>query len=399
MRLLFVDKDIESLRGLNHGLRQLSDDLILQFVRGGKEALDTLDMDEPDAIVSGMRLPDMTAAELLNEVKELHPHTIRIILSDGSDEDAVLRMVGKSHLFMTKPCDPEVLMTTVVRACALRDLMSRDELRRLIPRLERLPSLPLLYVELVQEIRSPNASIPRVAGIVSRDVAMVAKILQLANSAYFGLLCRVTNPEAAVMTLGLKTIQSLALSAQVFSQFDRQLAEVFKMSEIVDHCVAVGGLARALARSERRGLELIDDSLTAGLLHDVGKLVLASNIPDQYGEALRMAKSTGIPTWEAEQQVLGCSHAEIGAYLMTLWGQPEAVVEAIAFHHTPSNAHAKSFGPLMPVHVTNAWEREGQRQDPEAPSLVDADYVESIGMTGRLPDWRMAYEDVKQGNR
>ena len=197
-------------------------------------------------------------------------------------------------------------------------------------------------------MRSPNASVERIGEMISEDPAITAKVLQLANSAIFGLQLQVVQPIEAVAYIGLETTTALLLLAHTFSSFKPLQACGFSVESLWGHSLATGQFARAIALTKCRGGETSAQSFTAGLLHDIGKLLFAANLPAEFAEAIAIARERHCPLWEAENQVLGANHAEVGAGLLGIWGLPARVVEAVALHHNPAAARKKDFAPSLP---------------------------------------------------
>ena len=322
---------------------------------------------------------------------------MRIVLSGDSDQETVLKSVLPAHQYLSKPCDTERLKSTVVRACALRELLGDDRLKTVVSQMGSLPSLPSLYTELIASLRSPETSIQKVGEIISRDMGMTAKILQMVNSAFFGLCQHVSSPSQAASLLGLETIKALVLQVQIFSA--RSALSGPYLERLRKHGIVTGVLAKAIAKGESAERAIIENAFMAGLLHDSGKLVFASKLPRQYVQVMALAKNTTIPLWKVELKTFGTTHAEIGAYLMGLWGLPDAIVEALAFHHRPAKCLGNAFCPLTAVHVANALEQEEDSTDrSKTVPLVDSNYLAKIGLLDRLPAWRNASQEaLKRG--
>ena len=388
-RVLFVDDEARILQGLKRMLRPQRHEWEMSFAGSGREALGIMDSSPFDVIVADMRMPGMNGAELLDEVRRRHPRTVRIVLSGHADQETVLRAVGQAHQYLTKPCEPDKLKSTIARARALRELLADERLVRLASRLKTLPSPPALYAEVMTEVRSPDASIAKLGGIISRDVGMSARVLQLVNSAFFGLRYRASNPVDAVRILGLERIKALSLTVHVFSAFDRTSVEGFSIDALWAHSLAVSGYARAIAEAQEADGPLVGDCMWSGLLHDAGKLALAGSLPRRYSQALALARKEKLPVWEAEARAFGASHAEVGAYLLGLWGLPDPVVEALAYHHRPGKCYSAEFGPLVAVHVGDAMEHEDRMAvERKLAPQIDGEYVERLGLDGQLPKWR-----------
>jgi HD-like signal output (HDOD) protein len=309
--------------------------------------------------------------------------------------EVLLESVGVTHQFLAKPCDPKLLTEVIERVKALRTLLADEELRTLVGGIDKLPSLPKLYADIVEEIGSDRGSIRRVGEIVATDIAMTAKLLQVVNSAFFGLTNRVATAEEATTLLGMDVIRGLVLSAQVFSQFKRtasglDLAAVQRGSE------RAGALARRIAAAEGATPEVCDKALMAGLLQDVGRLVLASHPSRDYGQVAALMRAQSNADWEAENAVFGSAHPEVGAYLLGVWGLPHEIVETAAYHHCPSKSVGASFGPLTAVHAANAVleDRGGVGGDPAG---LDLEYLERLGLAGRVAAWRDLDADAAGG--
>jgi putative nucleotidyltransferase with HDIG domain len=386
-KVLFVDDEPRVLEGLQRMLHPLRAEWETAFAGSGPRALELLDEAPFDVVVSDMRMPGMDGSQLLARVKALYPHIVRVVLSGYSDDGMSLRCVSPAHQYLAKPCDADVLRSAIDRACALREKMADAPLRKLVAEIGTLPSLPSLYLEIIEEVKSPDASLQKVAKIVSKDVAMTAKILQLVNSAFFSLPHRVASPQQAVSILGLKTISALVLSYAAFSQYSGKRLRGFPLEALMSHCVATGALAKVIARSVEADSQTIDDAFLAGLLHDIGQLVFAAHLGEPYERAVAQARAGKVFVCEAEQQAFGASHGEVGAYLLGLWGLPDPIVEAVFHHHTPAACSHRKFSPLSAVHIADALDREGRTDGALAPPLDEA-YVGSLSMTPLLDGWR-----------
>ena len=382
-RVLFVDDEPNVLDGLRRMLRQQRGEWEMGFVSGGEEALEIMEKTPYDVVVSDLRMPDLPGGELLKQIKERFPNTVRIVLSGTADLDSLVRMSDVVHQFLTKPCEPDVLVATVKRASAVPDLLASENIKKLVGRLEFLPALPSIFGELTQELDSPDASLKKVAAIISKDIALTAKVMQFVNSAYFGPPRHIAQLDKAVGMLGLKAIKAITLSVHVFSQIQLKGDKKSLWEDLWEHSLRVGSSAKAIVKMENGDEKTQEYALVAGLLHDIGILVLASELPTEYQKVLEKAQGSRLTT--AEKELIGASHPEIGAYLMFLWGLPNPIVEAIAFHHSPSSSFAKEFTPLTAVHVADNLEM-GMRLKEGHP--LGRTYLAKLGLMERLPDWQ-----------
>ncbi len=229
----------------------------------------------------------------------------------------------------------------------------------------------------------------RVSEIISRDVGMTAKILQLVNSAFFGLPEPAATPLDAACFLGLTTIRALVLSIHVFSQFDAAAIRNFSVDQFTAHSWRTAQAAKKIAQLQHCSEPMPDQCFLAGLLHDVGQLILAAEMPRRYTVVLRAARETARPLWRVEQAEFGATHAEVGAYLLGLWGLPNPVVEAVALHHRPSQCVDRGFSPAFAVHVADALVHQSQpKADAEVLYEIDLPSLAALGLGDRLDVWK-----------
>jgi len=397
-RILFVDDEPMVLKGLQRSLRKMRNEWEMTFVSSSKEALEILDTGSFDVIVSDLRMPEMDGAQLLTEVKSKHPEVVRIILSGQVEQETTFRSVQLAHQSLSKPCDADILKHTLNKLFALRNLLEDESIKRILSQTETLPSLPAIYTDVVSELQTPDPSVKKIGEIISADLAMTAKILQVVNSAFFGLVRKISNPREAVMLLGTDTIKALVLSVKIFSELNQKKFGWFNFDELFNHSMSVSMLAQTITKEERLDQKLVNNSVMAGMFHDLGKLILVTNFHETYQKVLTEAGQTKQNLWDLESEVFGTSHAEIGAYLMGLWGLEYPVIEAIAFHHQPGKSLSNAAGLLTAVHFGDAFDRfkktdkglngeNGLRQ-------LDRRYLESLGVTARIKDWQTACKEL-----
>jgi len=398
-RVLFVDDEPNVLEAIERMLFPLRNEWRIVFACSGAEALQRMEQEPFDVIVSDMRMPGMDGATLLTEVMKKYPQTVRIVLTGQSDKETVFRSVGPAHQFLAKPCNPSVLKSCVDRALALRDLLNNNALRQIISRIETLPALPDAYVRLTRELQSSETSVATVGKIIESDMAMTAKVLQLVNSAFFGLRQHVSSAIQAVTFLGLDTIKALVLMAGVFSQAKKtKLTAAFSLDTLWHHSMMVGVYAQDICKDAGVGEDVSKEAFTAGLLHDAGMLILIENYTAAYRKVLEIACTGQLSLAQVEQANFGCTHAEIGAYLLGIWGLPDSIVEAVAFHHNPSQCVSRSFAPLTAVHLADALAHEtAQTEGNAAGGQLSLEYLETLGLQERVDGWRKAFAPLPGG--
>jgi putative nucleotidyltransferase with HDIG domain len=385
-RILFVDDEPLVLEGLEDLLGRYRREWDMAFAAGGRAALQQMERTPFDVIVTDMRMPEMDGAALLRTVKAEHPETVRIVLSGYSEMQVAMRAVPVAHQFLNKPCDADVLEKVIERACGLHAILSDESVRRMVGGVKRLPRLPALYASLARTLADEQAGAGDVTRIIEEDVAVSAKVLQLANSAFFGIGRPISAVEQAVNYLGVRTIQQLVLAAELFDGTGLPRRSGTSIEALRDHALLTAGIARRIVAGYRREA---DDASTAGLLHDVGKLVMAAELPEQLAAASNAARESGRPLYQAERELNGITHAEVGAYLLGAWGLPYPIIEAVANHHAPGRVHQPGFDALTAVHVANALAHEcvsagaGVRA-----ATLDHGYIAALGLADQVPAWR-----------
>ena len=326
LSVLFVDDDENIIGGIRRMMYPMRKEWDLLYANGGSEALELLKEKPVDVIISDIRMPGIDGTQLLTKVKELYPQTVRITLSGYANDSLALRNTRIVHQSLSKPSTPENVKNTIERAFKLRKILHNDDLLELVNGINQLPSLPEIYLELEKEINSPQISIDKISEIISNDPIITAKILQITNSAFFGLPTQITNIKQALNYLGIKIIQNLVLSIKLFSSVNPSNPSAALYQSIFNHSNKVALLAQHLCKLNNSQKEMKEESFLSGLLHDIGKLVILEGIE---GVNLR----TDSDLLEYEQESLKSTHAEIGAYLLGIWGLPDSIVEAVAYHH------------------------------------------------------------------
>jgi HD-like signal output (HDOD) protein len=397
MRVLFIDDDTNLLAGLRRSLRSMRDTWDMEFVPSARLALEAFKTVPFDVVVSDMRMPEMDGADLLNEVMNRYPTTIRLILSGHADNTAIMKSIGVAHQFLSKPCAPDLLQKTIERACGLKALINSDTVRQAVSGLNRLPTIPSLYRELVQLLQSSDATTDAAAKIIGKDIGMTTRILQLANSAFFGLPKAVTTVDRAVAYLGLDTVGSLVLAQGVFGSYKAAECDGLDVESLIQRGMRTAAVAKAIAKDEGRDKQTVEHVFLAGMLHDVGTLVLAAELPGKYAELTARLATSGTDPKAAEREIFGVSHAFVGAYLLGLWALPNPIVEAVAYHEDPAACAAGDWGAFGIVHVASCMALQPDCDDVDAVRGLDREYLRRVGVLDRWPAWRAAAAIALQG--
>ncbi|MGA2813527.1 MAG: response regulator [Candidatus Acidiferrum sp.] len=389
-RILFVDDEVNILDGLKRMLRPMRGEWEMSFATGGEAALAILEASPCDVIVTDMRMPEMDGAALLEKVRERHPGVFRIILSGYTELQASLRAVPVAHQFLMKPCEPEALRAGIARAASLGNILDSRMLTSLVGGLRDLPPLPRVFAKLKLALADPNTSMEQISRIVEQDVAVSAKLLQVVNSAFFGLARNVTDIKSAVVCLGMSVLQDLVLTIEVQRSFT---PNEFLTEEFLEGCQRHAQLTARIAGGIAHEVRLTPAVVLAALLHDVGKLVIAERTPAHFARVLEEAEVEHIPLFAAEERLIHISHAEVGGYLLSLWGLPGDVVEAVAHHHHPRRVSHSGIDMVLVVYLANLLAHEREAISKAAPPpLIDMEILEEVGVASRLDDWRALAE-------
>ena len=349
--ILFVDDELELLDSLRARLYKHRHEWNMKFVLSGADAIATLEQQRVDLIVSDVRMPGMDGGQLLSVVKQRWPTTVRIIVSGYSDPAQAVRLTSLAHQFIAKPCDGRELENIIERCFNLQDLLNQEPLRRVVGGVGKLPAMPKTYGRLQAALSQPSVTAAEVGDIVNADPAIAGKVLQITNSAFFRLRKPMVRIKDAVTYLGFATIRNLVLSAEIFSQWNSPLSLPNADPEQLQNHAQ---LAAAACKSLAGGRASPDDAWLAGLLHDIGYWILVQECPEELGRALELSRSRDLPLFECERMTMGATHAEVGAYLLGLWGLPYSIVEAVALHHTPGTITPHGYDLLSALAVSHA---------------------------------------------
>jgi HD-like signal output (HDOD) protein len=355
LRILFVDDERILLDALKSRMRRQRTVWSMRFVESGQAALAALDQEEADVVVTDSRMPGMEGPELLQQLKERHPQALRILLSGAADERAVLDGLRVAHQYLVKPCPSEQLVAVVDHLSDLRKSFSNEAMQRVIHQVDRLPAATGVQAELAQLLADPDVDLKKVGAVAERDPALSVRLLRLANSAFHGGLQPVTQVASAVARLGTGLVHGIILGSQVLSAVESALGEHrAQVERAQERALKVAVAASRLLKGEGRS-----GAYLGGLLHDVGGLVLLSSLPEH-----RSVLFDGAP-WAfqravREKQLLGFTHAEVGAYLLGTWGLPAALVETVARQHAPPVVGKGLLDAAGAVHLAQGFVMEAE---------------------------------------
>jgi putative nucleotidyltransferase with HDIG domain len=386
--ILLVGSDLNTIDQTRRNLLGMEFCWATHCVTSAGEAVAFAARSHVDVLICDLQLGDMPATALLGQFASQFPRTIRFLRCASEAKSGLGNVAGAPPQVIPLDLDKDTLVETIQRALRLQMWMAAAGLKEMLAKMRQLPSLPTLYTQISSELSSPTGSLEIVATLIAKDPLMTAKILQVVNSAFFSLARQVVDPVEAVMHLGAERTRALIFIAKIFSQFDKTRCANFSIEDAWEHSMAIGTSAMAIAKEETKDARLTELAFTAGLLHDVGKLLLAANVPDVYGQILDQAARRKLSVREVEVEAFSATHAELGACLLGTWGLPVALLEAVAWHHNPLSSEDDAFSITTAVHVANAlyYEKRGDITRGHA-SKLDFKYLHRLKVYDRLNAW------------
>jgi putative nucleotidyltransferase with HDIG domain len=393
-RILFVDDERNVLDGLRRMLHSMRGQWKMEFVTRGEDALMTMETVPYDVIISDLRMTGMDGLQLLETVRDKYPQTIRIMLSGYADQPLRTRASRCVHQFISKPCDAETLKKMVERALTLYDRLHSTDLSDVLSRLTSLPVLPKAYREVLDLLNNPSCSLRRVGQVVSQDIGLSSKILQVVNNAFVTVQGqKILDPIHAVSFLGFKAAEALILTSGVFSELPEKIVQQFCVDHLQEHCMRVGTLARTICSTLHMPDDLLDVASMAGILHDAGKMILISRFPDEYWASILESRKRYFPGYGTERLSLQASHAELGGYLLDLWGLPSPIIEAVTYHHEPWLCTQSEFSVTDAVYLANLIDhlRQASLSDGWA-EPINEEYLQSFGVVEQIDAWMRVHK-------
>lgn len=367
--ILFVDDEPNILQALQRLLRPRRHEWEMTFVSSALEAIQLMKRQCYDVVVTDMRMPEMDGAELLEEVKKLCPCSVRIILSGQAEIETIVKSVRCAHQYLSKPCNPELLESTINRASQLRKNMANDDLRNFVSQIQALPSRPSIYLDVRKELENAAPSIEKIANLVSHDIGMSIKVLQLTNSSFFGHKREVISASEAVSILGVEIMRKLFIDSNIFRNNESESIGALKLKSLHERGVAVGNFTLRIATLEGLDSGKADLCSTAALICRVGCLILSSFALENYAEVLQINEECQASV-NLERKLFGTSHSEIGAYLLGLWGLPDEMVYAASKHHECGDMEHGKFSVLTALQLAEHLASSNQFQTGGCPETL-----------------------------
>lgn len=385
-KVLFVDDEPLTLESYAAYSDDLRDAFEIRTANNGVEALATLETFTADIVVSDLEMPEMNGGELLSTVERKFPEMMRVVVSGDDSALSLARCLMFGHRYLRKPVRSAELMDVLRRVSRQKALIANDKIKRILGKRDALPSPPETYLHLTEALHHPNANLEEYVGIIERDPASTAKLLQIVNSSYFGFPGRITSAFQAIQLLGVETLRGLILYLHTKGFVEQKAKNRTLLASVWNHSLETAVCAQKIARTEGLSFDDRQTCFTAGLLHDAGKIVFLASPEVDYADIATRALMEKKPVHLIEKQELGATHADVGAYLLGLWGLPEEIVSCAEQHHSLEKMIEPSFSPVICVHAA-------QNLSPDRAHLLNLDVLGRLGLATRIPLWKQSISE------
>lgn len=369
MQLLIVDADPHLLAVLARVAQAMRPEWTVRSATSDEAALRLVEAAPVDAIACQVRGPGEEARALLARMRDGHPGAIRVALAGDEARRDGVALGFVAHRVLDRPCTGADLVATVERAHGLRTLLDDPVLRAAVGRMTTLPSPPGVLMDFENEVADPNTTMERLAAVIERDPGTSAAVLRMANISIFRRSQDATTVLDALRALGTQMVRGVVIGHAVASRL-AACSGTIDLEAWQERAMSVATTARDLARRLAR-LELQREAFIAGLLHDVGTLVLACGAPATLDALRTRAREHGEDIVAAARAAELPPPSAVGAYLLALWGIPVAIVEAVAAWHDPATLPGEDIDAAFAVHVADALvDRPGFARRAVDPALL-----------------------------
>ena len=341
----------------------------------------------PDLVLSDHHMPEMRGSQLLEEVRAAAPNAVRIIMSGYVDIHALSAVIA-AHQYISKPFDLLQIKDLIQRTFAARARMENQGLQEMVTALRSLPSLPHIYYALLKELTNPGHSIDAVAQLVAQDAGLSGKLLQVANSPLFGPGSLVSSPFDAALCLGTEMIKAVVLSQEPFRHYAQIQCPEIDLPRLWNHSWEVAHLVQRICLEQQLPQAKADEAFLAGLLHEVGKLILVDNFPEQFQTACQAARQACAPLTPFLVRTFHAAPAQLAAYLLELWGLPSAVIQAVSCQEHPENDPSRQFSLTTALYIANQVATRKSPPDSFAVPEWNAACLQALGCEPALAVWQ-----------
>ena len=387
-RILVVDPDTKALEKFQTALELKAASWTIDAARSEADAIRAATATPPDVVIAANALNEGQGLKVLSKIIDLAPLAHPYIRAEETEKPSLAKALEGGCHFLSNQTSDDQLREELKLCLSERSWQTSPIVEQVLEDCSHFQSLPESYLQIARAIQSPHSSLSDISELISHDLALSAKVLETVNSPFYGFGKEITDVHRAIKLLGLTSLQSIVLAIKVFDYLSQSSAHCALVSEIWNHSIDVAAAARRITQHTTENAAEAELAYSAGLLHDIGKLILLEVIPDQFIEAQRHANENGISTWRSELQAFGCDHAEVGAKLLSNWNIPAPICKATALHHRPANACQSEFSILTAVHAANTVVRK-RRLATHPDAKADQAYLQEIGLAEKPSEWEL----------
>ncbi len=381
-----------------------------QILKSGKD-WNIVRLDDPDTLISRLKIGRYDAIflassmqgymerDILKRAMGIQKNCLRFQLgAPATTAQSTQLTLELTHRIFADPNAIDYITETTEQLLKINRLVQRVQNKYLVDDQHPLPQAPQVFNELTLELNNESTDAHSIAKIIEKDPTLAAKVIQIVNSAYFGIERPISHISEAVSIIGTRMLRGLALSSHVVNLYPAHKNwRYFSFEKINQRSLLVARLARDICKDIGADKGYVEQAFLAGLLQDIGILIMASQDPAKYLEIMRYAVAEEKSLYAAEKEITGFYHGEIGAALMAAWNIPPLTVEAILFHPVPSLSGDRVFRPLTAVHVADAllppvWAKNATQMN----NKLSEKYLSSIGHLKDLHRWKLLANEYKQ---
>lgn len=357
-KILFIDDQENILQSLKLSLRGKRTEWDMSFAQSGQEALSMFQQIWPDVVVTDMRMPNMDGGVVLKNIQKLKPDVGKIILSGYSDKETVFKNIQHANEYLSKPCKTSDLVEAINNTLKSNVMIENETIKKIVSEIETIPSSPEAYNNLISLLSKDDTTPEEIGKVISQDIALSTILMRIANCAFFNFPTPAQNITHAVKMMGQQTLLNITKASHLFENIGSLENPRFSINMLWDHSLRVAQFAKTIAYDAGLSESLHNDCFMAAMFHDIGKFIIASRMEREFSEIITLVEEEQCPVYSAERQILGTTHADIGAYLLARWGFSHSQISIIRTHHDESVVTAATPTPQMVLFIANCMDHE-----------------------------------------
>lgn len=384
--VLFVLHNRSEGNLLSEKIPSIDNSWAINVTDNSDEAVNFINQNMVDVIICDDEVNNSKGIDIIETCHQQRPGSLGFLRKSSSPtKEESLKLSERKIFVLPGNLEEEGIYSHISRRILLRSLSENPNLLSVIRRMKKMPTIPQLYHQITRELRKEDGSIEFVAGLISKEPSMATRILKAVNSPAYGLGYEITEVVHALLFLGKEATQAQILADSVFSSYPNESSSGLNLQDIWKHSINVSAIARRIAMSIDSNKKSAEIACTAGVVHDLGKVLMAANLPDHYAQAVKMAKEEKIPLVNAEQKVFGTNHAEVAASLMGLWAIPFKILNSVAFHHNPAAGKKRPPTATMALYIANGLENAKSKN--QLGQTLNENIIEDWGLVDKFTEW------------